>query len=298
MLIWLNPLFKPLLEAGSFSDLLNVCLELGPSLFLLKTGEVMIVLQVEGQDAEGLEPTDLSATTATIQRALRAFDEDFTVAVHTLKRFAPSLPEVAVENPVAKEALNSRIRFLNKKATLYQYETYITATLRPEWTKPDLISRISYAFSNPIRGVKELYSVRRNVQALQAENVKTGSRLYRVAASFLDQTSDTLRGRVLTTREALQFFRKVVNPSPLKGALSLSSDGEIDFKIADSQVDVHAGHLIVDDYFVKILTLKSLSNRTHANILGTLPKITGEIRLVTEWHPVNAAKALADRNAL
>lgn len=299
MPLLLSDLFKAVREAGSFSDLMNVHVSLDSSCFLLKSGDVMIGLQVEGKDAEGLEPADLSATSAAIQRACRVYDENCILTIHTLKREAPPLGDVVVDNPIAQEAIRSRNRYLNGRLNkLYEYETYITIALRPGRNKSDCLSRVISLLPRRVKSLAGLYSTRQMVESLKSELAERTARLHRVATSFLDQASDSLRGRILPQDQAMQFFRRVVNPSLVKGDLPVTADGEIDFKIVDSVVEVHNGYLAIDDRFVKVATLKLPPKQTHANLLGRLLRVPGEIHIVSEWSPVSDTEALSRIGAI
>lgn len=295
-MVSLKLLFGKVRESGALGDLINILCPVGRSSFLLKSGEVMLVLQVEGKDAEGLDPVALAETTASIQRALKVFDAKFVGTVHTLKRYAPALHEVPITNPVDAEAVRNRHRFLNEKRTgLYQYETFVTVALRSSWTSSSLFERMGRYTTRRALTLQESYSARSQAKVLLAEIAESTKVLRRTAAAFLEQASDALKGRILPEAEALRFFRKVVNPMPVKATeVTLKATDALDFALADSLIECHAAHLTVDDYVVKTLTLKALPPKTHANILGGLMKIQGELRLVTEWNPVSPAKALAE----
>jgi type IV secretion system protein VirB4 len=56
-------------------------------------------------------------------------------------------------------------------------------------------------------------------------------------------------------------------------------------------LEAHRGYLRVDDYYVRVLTLKELPSETRSLLLQGLLDIPANFHVVTEWHPVDNAKS-------
>ncbi len=65
----------------------------------------------------------------------------------------------------------------------------------------------------------------------------------------------------------------------------------LDWQVCDSELEAHRGHLRIDDYYVRVLTLKELPSETRTLLLNGLLDIPANFHVVTEWHPVDNAKA-------
>ena len=79
------------------------------------------------------------------------------------------------------------------------------------------------------------------------------------------QLADTIRPFRLPKAEAFRFFRRLVNYAPHKNeGVSLIYDTHLDFYLSDSALECHRDRLAVDDYRVKVLTMKVPPAKTFA----------------------------------
>ena len=67
-------------------------------------------------------------------------------------------------------------------------------------------------------------------------------------------------------------------------------DAFLDYYLPDSTLECHRGHLLVDDYFVKVLTLKEPSSQSFPLIFKQLLEVEASFIICTEWHPVDRTK--------
>ena len=86
-------------------------------------------------------------------------------------------------------------------------------------------------------------------------------------------------------RRLVNFRPSKINDAPLCGARHL------DWQVCDSELEAHRGYLRMDDDYVRVLTLKELPGETRPLILNGLLDIPANFHVVTEWHPVDNAKA-------
>jgi type IV secretion system protein VirB4 len=72
----LRRIFKNYDEAGSLNALVNLFGFVGPHVFLTKSGEVGVILEIAGVDYECLETAAVDMLTKRLGSALRLFDEN------------------------------------------------------------------------------------------------------------------------------------------------------------------------------------------------------------------------------
>src|SRR5262249_15705807 len=79
---------------------------------------------------------------------------------------------------------------------------------------------------------------------------------------------------LLNKHEAFRVLYRTINLSPFKADLGkLRYDTFLDCQLADSSLECHRGHLRVDDYYVKVLTLKEPSAQTFPLFLTPLLEV-------------------------
>ena len=78
---------------------------------------------------------------------------------------------------------------------------------------------------------------------------------------------------MLHEREARLFLRRLVNYDPAHaGAFHCEPGERLDRTTLDSQIEVYADHLRVNDFFVKSISLKQLPGSTAPNLLVRLAR--------------------------
>ena len=92
--------------------------------------------------------------------------------------------------------------------------------------------------------------------------------------------------------ETFRILRRLVNFRPSKFECArLCSARHLDWQLCDSELEAHRGYLRMDDDYLRVLTLKELPGETRPLILNGLLDIPANFHVVTEWHPVDNAKA-------
>ena len=82
----LSTVFKNFRETGSLNEQINLYGFIGPHVFLTKTGEVGVILEVRGVDYECLDAVAIDGFTKRLESALKLFDEKCTVYQYLFKR--------------------------------------------------------------------------------------------------------------------------------------------------------------------------------------------------------------------
>src|ERR1700691_6432218 len=105
----LKRIFKNYQETGSLAEQVNVSGFIGPEVFLTKSGEVGVILEVRGVDYECLDQTAIDGLTKRLESALKLFDENCRVYQYLFKRNNQPIPFEPSSNPVVDAAVQHRI---------------------------------------------------------------------------------------------------------------------------------------------------------------------------------------------
>ena len=115
--------------------------------------------------------------------------------------------------------------------------------------------------------------------------------LLQKARSFILQVSDFLPVRMLDKQEAFRVLKRTLNFRPDKLELAkLKYDTFLDYYLPESPIECHRGHLRVDDYYVKVLTLKEPSAQSFPLIFKRLLEVEANYYVVTEWKKEDSGK--------
>lgn len=292
----LKTLFKDHADSRAFCSLVNLLGPVDDHTFQTKDGGQLVVIGIRGEDPECKEGQSLDSVANTCRSALSVFGERFIVNSFLLKWSNPALEPVHLRNPVAEEASKNRhALFVQKGTALYVYDAFLTITIKPEWKSPRTADRLASFWRNPFETFKTALGTQTRIRALDTDVARSLRLLHQATNSFVEQTVECLHAQLLTKEEAFLFFRRLLNPDPAKAtAVQLPKDSPTDFLAVDSELECYRDHLRLDNYYLKLLTLKQLPSRTFSNILSDLSKVRADLVVVTEWSALDTVKALAD----
>src|SRR5882762_1330894 len=121
----LKRIFKNYQETGSLNEQVNLYGFVSPEVFLTKTGELGLILEVRGVDYECLDGAVIDALTKRLEAALRLFGDDYRVYQYLFKRNHVTIPYKLYDNPVVDAAIQNRVAYLGSKAdTLFSLSIY------------------------------------------------------------------------------------------------------------------------------------------------------------------------------
>jgi hypothetical protein len=172
--------------------------------------------------------------------------------------------------PVVNEALQRRGAYLDSKAgSLFELELYLVV-LYEGWTfRPTTASRLSAILKSPRAGLRDWLSADAGIAVITEQLDRAVEHLHQKALPFSVQLADTVAPRLLPKGEAFRFFRLLLNYAAAKvDDVALKHDTHLDFYVADSAVECHRDHLMVDDFTVNVMTMKEPPSKTFAHILG------------------------------
>src|ERR1700734_132915 len=121
----LSRIFKNYAEAGSLNAQVNLYGFVDENVFLTKTGDLGVILEVRGVDYECLDAETVDGLTKRLESAFRLFDENYRVYQYLFKRNNETIPYKLYGNPIVDTAIKNRIAYLGTKAdTLFSLSVY------------------------------------------------------------------------------------------------------------------------------------------------------------------------------
>jgi type IV secretory pathway VirB4 component len=275
-------------EAGSMNEQVNLFGFIGDQVFLTKSGDAGVVLEVRGVDYECLESTAIDNLTKRLESAFRIFDEKCRVYQYLFKANGERIPYQTYGSPVVDAAIENRIAFLKGKAeSLYSLKIYFVILFEGFRYKQALASALAKLGSEPREAWNELkayLSQRSQVILIDSEIERSRAAVLGKARNFILQVSDFCSVEILEKNEAFRLLKRILNFDPRKlECARLKHDTFLDWQLCESHLECHRGYLRLDDHYLKVLTLKELSAQTFPLIFKRLLEVEANYYVVTEW---------------
>jgi len=291
----LKRIFKNYEETGSFNELVNLYGFIDEHAFLTKTGDLGVILEVRGVDYECLDGASIDGLTKRLESALKLFDERYRVYQYLFKRNNETIPYKLYGSPVVDAAIQNRIAYLASKAdTLFSlsiYYVFLYEGFRPSRRLSNILQECPAHPGRTLGNLMGNLSTKKQVVLMAAETGKAQAVLLQKIESFILQVSDFLAVRLLDKQEAFRVLKKTLNFAPLKlEQAKLKHDTFLDYYVCESHLECHRGHLRLDDYHVKVLTLKEPSAQSFPLILQRLLEVGSNYYVVTEWKKEDSGK--------
>jgi type IV secretion system protein VirB4 len=283
-------------EAGSFPAQVNLYGFWDEHCFLTKSGDLGSVLKIGGVDYESLDNAGRDYTVKRLEAAFSSLDERTRLYQILFKRNRPAIPHAEYDNPLVRASVEQRNAFLQSKADrLYSIEIYWVVMIDGSYDKTGLLHALAALPKQPRSSLRELHALfsGSNERTLLYEQIERDRlRLQQKVQSLSGQLNDLTLVELPGAEETLRILRRLVNfrPSKFQGA-RLYGARYLDWQMCDSELEAHRGYLRVDDDYVRVLTLKELPSETRPLLLQGLFDVPGNFHVVTEWHPVDNAKA-------
>ena len=284
----LQRIFKNYQEAGALNGQVNLYGFMSDQVFLTKTGDLGVILEVHGVDYECLDGSSIDAFTKRLESALRLFDEHYRIYQYLFKRNNPGISFELYDHPVVDAAILNRIEYLRGKASkLFSLSIYYIVLFEDVRYARSIASVLREIPKDPLGALGELrswFSTGEQVLVLDRELGRAESVLLQKVRSFLLQVSDFLPMRILDKQDAFRVLTQILNFAPHKlEHARLKHDTFLDYYLSASHLECHRGYLRLDDYFVKVLTLKEPSARSFPLLLERLLEVQANFFVVTEW---------------
>jgi type IV secretion/conjugal transfer VirB4 family ATPase len=283
-------------EAGSFPAQVNLYGFWDEHCFLTKSGDLGAALKIGGIDYESLDHAGRDYAVKRLEAALRSLDDRCRLYQVLFKRNRPMIPHAEYENPLVRAAVEQRSAFLASRADrLYSIEISWIVMIDGSYQKTGLLHALSQLPKQPrssLRDLCALFSGNKERALLYEQIEHDRLRLQQKVQSLSGQLNDLMTVELPGAEETFRMLRRLVNfrPSKIQNA-RLHGARHLDWQLCDSELEAHRGYLRLDDDYVRVLTLKELPSETRPLLLQGLFDIPANFHVVTEWHPVDDAKA-------
>ena len=283
-------------EAGSFAAQMNLYGFWDEHCFLTKSGDLGAALHIGGIDYESLDRAGRDYAVKRLEAALRSLDDRCRLYQILFKRNQPAISHAEYENPLVRAAVEQRSRFLQSKSDrLYSIEMYWVVMIDGSYQKTGLLHALAQLPKHPRSSLRDLHALlsgNKERTLLKAQIERDRQRLQQKVQSLSGQLSDLTTVELLGAEKTFRLVRRLVNfrPSKIDDA-PLCGARHLDWQVCGSELEAHRGYLRMEDDYVRVLTLKELPGETRPLILNGLLDIPANFHVVTEWHPVDNAKA-------
>jgi len=272
--------------AGALNALVNVCAFLDEHTFLTKSGDLGVVLRIEGIDYECLDFPEIDSFARRFEAALRSLTEEFRLYQYVLKRTSPAIPHKAYpEAQVVNRAIQERMGFLDAKGeTLYSLELYCVVLYERGHEQESQRRSLLDLFRDPRAAMDAFFSAPGTLAILESELNAAQQLLSAKVNSFLVQLQDLVHASRLTKSDAFQFFGRLLNYAPYRTEhMRLKYEVAVDRQLAGSSLECHRDHLRVGDHFVKVLSVTEPPAQTFAHMLRSLLELPSNVIVASEW---------------
>jgi len=197
-------------DAGSVNSLISLWGFVDDAAFLTKAGHVGVVYQLRGIDYEGLTHAQRTAIVHRLEAALRVFDEHWRVYEYVVKRNIPPVSASSCSQPVANEAIQERVSYLNgRRSELFQMRLFVVLLYEPP-TRARTSTSIRDLWTSPIDGIRHWLSPAETLRLLDEHLYRAVATLHHKADAFQVQLNDIGLTKLPKAR-AFRFLRELVN---------------------------------------------------------------------------------------
>ena len=155
----IDRLIKPWKEAAALSDHINLFGFWNERTFLTKSGDLGMVLRVQGVDYESLDRDEQEYAVKRLEAALKSFGSGFHIYQYLIKASRPEIPFAHYDDPVVEATVEQRRSFFAAKLdSLYQVEIFYVVLLEGSRSKRGLGTALTMLFSDPAGAFGEIAS--------------------------------------------------------------------------------------------------------------------------------------------
>jgi type IV secretion system protein VirB4 len=283
-------------EAGSFAAQINLYGFWDEHTFLTKSGDLGCALHVSGIDYESLDHAGRDYAVKRLEAAFRSLDDTTRLYQILFKRNRPESPHAEYANPLVRATVEQRSEFLQSKSDrLYSIEIFWVVMVDGRYAKTSLLHALTQLPRQPgasLRDLHALFSSNKERTLIYEQIERDRLRLGQKVQSLSGQLNDLTEVELLGAERTFRLVRRLVNfrPSKIQEA-PLNGARHLDWQVCDSELEAHRAFLRMDDDYVRVLTLKELPSETRPLLLQGLLDVPANFHMVTEWHPVDNAKA-------
>ncbi|MDE1155683.1 MAG: DUF87 domain-containing protein [Acidobacteriaceae bacterium] len=291
----LDRVLKPWKEAAALNDHINLYGFWNERTFLTKSGDLGMVLRVEGVDYESLDHDEQEYAVKRLEAALKSFGHGFHIYQYLIKTSRPEIPFAHYDDPVVEAAIDQRRKFFaDKQDLLYQVEIFYVVLLEGARSKRGIGAALAMLLSDPAGAWNELggqFSQSKMKTLLRSQIEASLGRLEQRVEAFSRQLADFVQIAVLGNEGQFTFFRRLLNYDAPRIEGRPHSTQFLDYQVANSDIEAERDHLRVGQHLVRVLTMKESIIETKPLVLDSLLKIPASFTVCTEWIPLPQDKA-------
>jgi type IV secretion system protein TrbE len=275
--------------AGAFGSLIALQAAIDDHTFITKAGHLVVALKVGGIDDECLDDSERDQIARRVRSALGLFDSDFRLCQYLVRSDVEGMPVARARLPVVQAALDSRADHLTK-AGLSRVDLYWVVVYEG-WRPRGVPGNRWMTFArDPRAAAQAAFSTGAALGRLDSELERCRQLLHNRVAALVVHLRDIAALELLDKQRAFRFFRHLLNGAPHKVTDSvLAYDGGLNFQLCGSSLECYSDHLLLDDYHVRVLTLKEPPPHTSAHLFRDLGKLSARFIVATEWKPESDA---------
>jgi type IV secretion system protein TrbE len=291
----IGQVIKPWKESGALNAHISLYGFWNDEVFLTKSGDLGIVLNMRGVDYESLDQTAQEYAVKRLEAALKVFGPGFHIYQYLFKNNRPAIPFQAYDDPVVSAAVQQRKEFFSQKLDrLFDVEIFYAVVIEGVRSKTGIAAALARLPIDPMAALRELRAQFSNdkTKVILREQIEADLlKLEQRTRSFMRQLADLVQIEVLQQDTCFCFFRRLLNYDRWRIDGRPQSGQFLDFQIANSDIEAEREHLRVGDHFVRVLTMKEAIAETKPLVLKHLLEIEANFCIVTEWVPMGAAVA-------
>jgi type IV secretory pathway VirB4 component len=291
----LDRIIKPWKESGALNSQINLYGCWNEHTFITKSGDLGIVLRLQGVDYESLDQAAQEYAVKRLEAALKIFGPGFHVYQYLFKTNRPTVPFQDYADPVVQTAVDQRKQFFAQKLDqLFTVEIFFAIVIEGTRSKTGIAAALARIPQDPNGGLQELKAQFSNDkrkfllrEQVEADFLKLEQRVH----SFVRQLSDLAQIDILGQSDSFHFFRRLLNYDPWRIEGLPTGTHFLDYQIANSDVEAERDHLRVGNHYVRVLTIKEAISETKPLVLKQLLEIQANFCVVSEWVPIDNATA-------
>src|SRR5271157_3176188 len=207
-----DKVLKPWKESGALNAHINLYGFWNDEVFLTKSGDLGVVLSVQGVDYESLDRAAQDYGVKRLEAALKAFGPGFHIYQYLFKSNRPDIPFAHYEDVIVEAAIEQRRQFFEaKKDRMYQIEIFYAVVLEGSRSKTGVGAALAQLLRDPAGGVAELKAQFTNsaMKVLLRSHIERDlGRLDQRVRTFIRQLGDLMCIEVLDQDGQLTFFRR------------------------------------------------------------------------------------------
>lgn len=261
----IDRVLKPWKEAATLNDHINLYGFWNERTFLTKTGDLGMVLRVEGVDYESLDTGEQEYAVKRLEAALKGFGPGFHIYQYLMKRNRPDIPFEHHNNPVVETTVDQRRElFTLKQDSLYQIEIFYVVLLEGTRSKRGFAAAFAMLLSDPSGAMGEIaaqFSQDRTKTLLRFQIEASLARLEQRVEAFTRQLADFVSITALGKEGQFKFFRRLLNFDPTSIAGRPQATQFLDYQVVNSDIEAERDHLRIGGHVVRVLTMKEATSK-------------------------------------